>query len=73
MTRDEYNQHLSEKAWKLGQAFGREHRLLDLNQESSEEMYQEAMRLGCPALFFDVFKYGAQDIWRSRGELEQQP
>lgn len=36
---------------------------------ASEAMYLEAIQLGCPSSWFDVFKYAAQAVWRSRGEL----
>lgn len=57
----------SRRANKLGRQYGKAHRLEDV--ASTEDMYQEALRMGCPLSFFDVFKYGAQDVWRESGQL----
>jgi hypothetical protein len=63
--REEQDHRASERAWRLGQEYGRRTPLDSIGD--TEEMYQAARRLGCPMRFFDVFKYGAQDSWRLAG------
>ena len=63
-----------EHAWRLGREYAEAHRLTDVlarDPRSSEEMYRDAVSLGCPSQWFDVFKYGAQSVWRERGELAE--
>jgi hypothetical protein len=72
MTHAERDQREEERAYALGVSYGTENRYADVaarNRQSSEEMYQDALALGCWPWLFDVFKYGAQDEWRRRGEL----
>ena len=56
-------------AWDLGVEYGERHRLADLIGPTSEGMYRDALKDGGPPRFFDVFKYGAQSVWRRRGEM----
>jgi len=56
-----------DRAWKLGQDYGEQNPLADV--PSTEHMYQAAVQAGCPLFWFDVFKYGAQSVWRQKGEV----
>lgn len=83
--KDARDERLSEKAWALGVSYGEANRLVDVRArcealqeawrglnnppDACEAMDREAIALGCPLSFFDVFKYGAQSVWRERGEL----
>ena len=59
-----------ETAFRLGQNYGKRTRLATLgNHRDSEAMYRAARQDGCPVQFFDLFKYGAQKVWRKKGEL----
>lgn len=55
-------QEQEDLAWELGQQYGQDHPLAEVG--STEEMHRAAQEMGCPGMFFDVFKYGAQDVWR---------
>lgn len=57
-------------AWTLGTKYGQIHRLADfIDPRTSEEMYRDAMAMGCPIGWFGVFKYGVQKVWRDNGEI----
>lgn len=68
MNKQEFIEKQSNKAWKLGWRFGINHRFAEVN--STEEMHEAAEACGCPYQYFDVFKYGAQAVWRGRGEIK---
>ena len=64
---------LSDLAWKLGVKYGETHRLADVEARctpgTSDAMDCDSRAVGCPYSHFDIFKYGAQSVWRERGEL----
>ena len=76
---------LSEKAWALGVQYGKDNTLesvkarcealqdasrgMDNPPDACEAMDRDALELGSPSSYFDVFKYGAQSIWRARKEM----
>lgn len=66
---DKNNDARSKKAHELGVRYAKEHRC-NKDARDSEELYQWAQQHGCPMMYFDVFKYGAQSVWRERGEIE---
>jgi hypothetical protein len=69
-TRDERIKRDSDRAWELGREYGKNTPFSEVaDHKDSETLYRAAMQIGCPFSFFDVFKYGAQSIWRERGEL----
>lgn len=58
-----------ERAWQAGQAFAKKHPFSEFaNDRDSERLYRAAARVGA-GMLFDIFKYGAQAVWRERGEL----
>lgn len=59
-----------ERAYQLGQQYA-QNNPPNLKAGDSEELYSAAMEMGCPRSLFDVFKYGAQDVWRKSGQLPQ--
>lgn len=61
-------QQQEDVAWELGREYGQEHPLAEVR--SSEEMYQAAQSVGV-GLLFDVFKYGAQSVWRETGQMRK--
>ena len=72
--RDRVIDELSRKAWELGLGYGTDHRFIDVEARctpgTSDAMDRAAFRLGSPSKYFDVFKYGAQSVWRERGEIK---
>ncbi len=65
---DDANTAAENQAWELGQQYAKENKL-DTSARDSEELYHAAVEMGCPFWLFDVFKYGAQDVWRKSGQL----
>ena len=61
-----HEERLSEMAWNLGVKYGEANRLEDV---TTAKMDIAARQEGVYR-FFDVFKYGAQSVWRQRGELK---
>jgi hypothetical protein len=59
---------LEAEAARLGEEHAR-YNNPDLKAPNSEALFREALRHGCAVIFFDVFKYGAQRVWRERGLL----
>lgn len=70
MLEDKYQDN-SHKAWTLGRAYGASRSLKTVL--STDAMFQDAIMLGCPHEFLDVFKYGAMSMWRRTGQLINSP
>ena len=72
---DRVRDRLSNRAWRLGVEYGKANTLADVEAKeadnTSKEMYRDATLLRCPMMYFDIFKYGAQSIWRKRGEMKE--
>lgn len=61
-------QEREDRVWELGRQYGQEHPLAEVT--STEEMYQAAREVDC-AWRFDLFKYGAQEVWRETGQMKK--
>jgi len=60
-----------ERAWYRGKAFAEKHPFAEFaGDEDSERMYRVAQQDGVYPEPFDIFKYGAQSVWRARGEIQ---
>jgi len=58
------------RAFELGEKFAKEHQFSEFaNDRGSERLFRASVKAGSPISYFDVFKYGAQSVWRARGEL----
>lgn len=58
-----------EKAWKTGQEYAKKTKMSSV--KDSDQMYKAARKAGVPEAWFDVFKYGAQDVWRKTGQQKK--